>query len=64
MSKLLRALIGVGGAAAAVVLSKKENRDKLKMNIVNINPTQNLTSKMLKISLHKSAQKQEKPLMK
>ncbi|MCG7338410.1 YtxH domain-containing protein [Staphylococcus sp. ACRSN] len=30
MSKLLRALVGVGGAAAAVVLSKKENRDKLK----------------------------------
>ena len=30
MSKLLRALIGFGGAAAAVVLSKKENRDKLK----------------------------------
>src|SRR5699024_8003316 len=30
MSKLLKAIIGVGGAAAAVVLSKKENRDKLK----------------------------------
>lgn len=30
MSKLLKAILGVGGAAAAVVLSKKENRDKLK----------------------------------
>lgn len=30
MSKLFKAIIGIGGAAAAVVLSKKENRDKLK----------------------------------
>lgn len=30
MSKLFKAIVGIGGAAAAVVLSKKENRDKLK----------------------------------
>ena len=30
MSRLLKAVVGIGGAAAAVVLSKKENRDKLK----------------------------------
>lgn len=30
MSKILKAVVGIGGAAAAVVLSKKENRDKLK----------------------------------
>ncbi|HLR19903.1 MAG TPA: YtxH domain-containing protein [Staphylococcus sp.] len=30
MSNLFKALLGIGGAAAAVVLSKKENRDKLK----------------------------------
>ncbi|QLK86288.1 YtxH domain-containing protein [Staphylococcus sp. 17KM0847] len=29
-SKLLRAVIGIGGAAAAVALSNKERRDKLK----------------------------------
>lgn len=29
-SNVLRALVGIGGAAAAIVLSKKENRDKLK----------------------------------
>ncbi|MCE7786924.1 YtxH domain-containing protein [Staphylococcus xylosus] len=30
MSKLFKAIVGIGGAAAAVVLSKKENRDRLK----------------------------------
>lgn len=30
MSKLFKAIVGIGGAAAAVVLSQKENRDKLK----------------------------------
>ncbi|MEQ6183143.1 YtxH domain-containing protein [Staphylococcus saprophyticus] len=30
MSKLFKAIVGIGGAAVAVVLSKKENRDKLK----------------------------------
>lgn len=30
MSKLFKAIVGIGGAVAAVVLSKKENRDKLK----------------------------------
>lgn len=30
MSKLFKAVLGIGGAAAAVVLSKKENRDRLK----------------------------------
>ncbi|WP_436854148.1 YtxH domain-containing protein [Staphylococcus caeli] len=30
MSKLFKAIIGIGGAAAAVLLSKKENRNKLK----------------------------------
>lgn len=29
-SNVLRALVGIGGAVAAIVLSKKENRDKLK----------------------------------
>ncbi|MDW5471288.1 YtxH domain-containing protein [Staphylococcus equorum] len=30
MSNLFKAVLGIGGAAAAVVLSKKENRDRLK----------------------------------
>lgn len=30
MSKLFKAIVGIGGAAAAIVLSKKENRDRLK----------------------------------
>lgn len=30
MSKLFRAVLGIGGAAAAVILSRKGNRDKLK----------------------------------
>lgn len=30
MSKLFKAIVGIGGAAAAVVLSQKENRDQLK----------------------------------
>ncbi|MGW7976141.1 YtxH domain-containing protein [Staphylococcus xylosus] len=30
MSKLFKAIVGIGGAATAVVLSKKENRDRLK----------------------------------
>ena len=30
MSKLFKAIVGIGGTAVAVVLSKKENRDKLK----------------------------------
>ncbi|MDW8547059.1 YtxH domain-containing protein [Staphylococcus pseudoxylosus] len=30
MLKLFKAIVGIGGAAAAVVLSKKENRDRLK----------------------------------
>lgn len=32
-NQLFRALLGIGGAVAAVVLSKKENRDKLKNEI-------------------------------
>ncbi|BCU52601.1 YtxH domain-containing protein [Staphylococcus auricularis] len=30
MSKLFRAVLGIGGAAAAVILSRKGNREKLK----------------------------------
>ena len=42
---LFRIIAGVGAAAAAVVLSRKESRDKLKNNIINIKKIQKATKK-------------------
>lgn len=64
MSKLLKAILGVGGAAAAVVLSKKENRDKLKDEYSKYKSNPESYKQNAKTSLVRLAQKQMKLIMK
>lgn len=48
-TNLFRIALGIGGAVAAVALTRKDSRDKLKMNITNIKKILNHTKRMLKI---------------
>ena len=50
-TNLFRVVLGLGGAAA-VLLSRKESRDKLKINIINTKKIQNHIKRMLKTLLN------------
>lgn len=52
-TNLFRIALGIGGAVAAVALSRKDSRDKLKMNITNIKKILNHTKQTLKTLLAK-----------
>ena len=51
-TNLFRIALGIGGAVA-VALSRKDSRDKLKMNITNIKKILNHTKQTLKTLLAK-----------